>query len=229
MVLSALGVTLQALYPRFQVELFSEALTLLGIMLILEERSGHVDPLTGALNRLALVDASRRLIESGKNGRLVLLKLTNLDQFAKLFAGREVDNLILRVAEWLTETADGLDLFHYRDRDFALFLPDDRGQAADALGSRILRRFGQEWKNDDINFHLEAELCVVRIPEDMGSMNELDELLAIRLRDKNEGTRMVAFNEISAFRRNRHLVQSLRDAVAGQKLKVWYQPIWSVE
>lgn len=229
MVLSALGMTLQALYPRFQVELFSEALTLLGIMLILEERSGHVDPLTGALNRLALVDASRRLIESGKNGRLVLLKLTNLDQFAKLFAGREVDNLILRVAEWLTETADGLDLFHYRDRDFALLLPDDRGQAADALGSRILRRFGQEWKNDDINFRLEAELCVVRIPEDVGSMNELDELLAIRLRDKNEGTRMVAFNEISAFRRNRHLVQSLRDAVAGQKLKVWYQPIWSVE
>ena len=227
--LAAVGVVLQALYPQLRVELFAEALTLLGIMMIMEERSGHVDSLTGALNRPALIDASRRLIESGRSSRLILVKLTNLDLFAKLFSSREIDSLILQVAEWLTEAAAEYELFHYRDRDFAILVPDEGNSLADDLGSAILQRFEQDWQTGAVNFRLEAELCIVRIPEDISSLNDLDELIAIRFREKNQGTRLVTFHELSTFRRNRHLAQSLRDAVAGQKLRVWYQPIWSVE
>ena len=227
--LSVLGVLLQAFFPQMKVELFAEALTILGIMVMLEERSGHVDALTGVLNRLALVEFSRRVIESGKQSRLLLVKLINLDQFAKLFAGREIDNLILLVSEWLSTVADGYDLFHYRDRDFAILLPNDRGEAAETLANAILQRFGEDWKTGPVNFRLEAEIWVARIPEDVATLNDLDELLAVRFRDLNRGTRRVEFHEVSAFQCNRHMAQALRDAVAHHKLQVWYQPIWSVE
>ena len=74
--LSALGVIIQGVRSDLLVELFAESLTFLGLMVMLEERGGHIDPVTGALNRAALVDANRRLIETGQTYRVILLKLT---------------------------------------------------------------------------------------------------------------------------------------------------------
>ncbi len=229
MLLSAVGVVAQGLFPELAVELFAEALTVLGVMVMLEERGGHIDPLTGALNRTALVDASRLLIETGQGSRLILVKLTNLDLFAKLFTGREIDGLILQVSDWLTETASGYDLYHYRDRDFAILLPENQDQKAEVLSEAILKRFGEDWETDKADFRLEAAVCVIRVPEDLPSLNDLHELLVTRFRDADRGTRLVAYDEVSAYRRNRRFERALRDAVAAKKLRVWYQPIWSVE
>ena len=230
MLLSVVGVTVQALDSRLEVELFADALTLLGIMLILEERSGHVDALTGVLNRSALTDACRSLMETGRSGRLILVKLINLDLFAKLYPGSEIDSLVLRVSEWLTATAAGYDLFHYRDRDFAIMVPEDSEHATEALSQTVLKRFGEEWEADGIEFRLDAALCVIRIPEDVSTLSQLNELLHIRLRNiEKGGTRMISYDEISAFWQIRRIERELRDAVANGKLRVWYQPIWSVE
>ena len=229
MILSAVGAVVQGLFPALAVELFAEALSLLGIMVMVEERGGHIDPLTGVLNRTALVEAGRRLIETGRGGRLILVKLTNLDLFAKLFTDWEIDELILQVSGWLSQTAAGDDLYHYRDRDFAVLLTDNRVREADALSAEILERFGEGWKTDKVDFRLEAAIVMLRIPEDLPSLNDLNEVLATRFRSHSVGTRMVDSDELSAFRRNRHIERGLRNAVEAGKLRVWYQPIWSVE
>ena len=230
MLLSAVGVTVQALDLRLEVELFLDALTLLGIMMILEDRSGHVDALTGVLNRSALTDACRSLMDTGRSGRLILVKLINLDLFAKLYPSSEIDSMVLRVSEWLTVTATGYELFHYRDRDFAIMVQEDSTQVTDALSQTVLKRFGEVWDADGIEFKLEAALCVIRIPEDVSTMSQLNELLHIRLRNiEKAGTRMISYDEIAAFWQIRRIERELRDAVANEKLRVWYQPIWSVE
>lgn len=227
--MSALGVVIQGLHQELAVELFAESLALLGIMVMLEERGGYIDPLTGVLNRTALMDAGRLLIETGQNSRLILVKLTNLDVFAKLFTGREIDSLILQVSDWLAETAKGYELYHYRDRDFAIVLPDDQDQSAEALSDVILQRFGTAWETDRVEFKLEAEICVICIQEDLQSLNDLHELLVTRFQNAGGGTRRVTYDEVSTYRRNRRFERALRDAVENKKLRLWYQPIWSTE
>ena len=227
--LSALGIVVQGIRSELLVELFGESLTCLGMMVMLEERSGHIDPVTGVLNRVALVDANRRLIENGQSYRMVLVRLTDLALFTRLFKGREVESLLMAVASWLTSLAGEQDLFHYRDRDFAILYSDGTDYEAGEAADRILERFGQDWKSGGVSLQLEAAVCVLRVPEDVSTLDELMELLTSDYRRRGMGSHLVSFDEISSFQRSRRIEQALREAVADQRLRVWYQPIWSVE
>lgn len=229
MVLSAVGVVVQGLRSDLVVELFAESLSLLGMLVMLEERSGYTDPVTGALNRVALVDASRRLIETDQTCRIVLIKLTNMDLFSKLFNGREMDSLLMQVSSWLTSISSEETLYYYRSEDFAILYPGDADKKAEAAVNDILERFGNDWKTGEAAIRLEAAVCIVRVPKDVSSMDELMDLLASGYHKKTSGSRLVPFDEISANQFNRKIELALREAVDSNKLRVWYQPIWSVE
>lgn len=229
MILSAVGVVVQGLRSDIVIELFMESLCLLGMLVMLEERSGYTDPVTGALNRVAMIDASRRLIETDQACCIVLVKLTNMDLFSKLFNGREMDSLLMQVSSWLTSISSEDTLYYYRSENFAIIYPGDADEDADAAANSILERFGKDWKTGEAAIRLETEVCVARIPKDVSSMDELMELLASGYHKKSSGSRLVSFEEVSANQYNRKIELALRDAVDTKKLRVWFQPIWSVE
>ncbi|MBQ9346082.1 MAG: EAL domain-containing protein, partial [Oscillibacter sp.] len=227
--LSALGVIIQGVRSDLPVDLFAESLTFLGLLVMLEERGGHIDPVTGALNRAALVDANRRLIETNQTYRVLLVKLTDLDLFSRLFHGREVDSLLILIAAWLASAFAGQNVYHFRDGVFAILCPDASDQEAGDMAGKILARFGEDWKTGEASLRLEAAVCVIRVPEDVSALDELMELLVSGYQKEGMGSRLVPFEELSAHRRNRKIEQALREAVEGRCLRVWYQPIWSVE
>ncbi len=227
--LSALGIVIQGVRSEVMVELFSESLAFLGMMIMLEERIGHIDPVTGALNRVALVDASRRLIETDQSCRIVLVKLTDLELFSRLFHGREMDNLLMQVSAWLTSISSEQRLYNYRSRDFAILYPDKADEEAAAGADAILKRFEQEWKTGEATLRLEAAVSIIRVPEDVSTLDELTELLTVEHLKTGMGSRLVPFDELSAYQRDRRIEQLLREAVDEKLLRVWYQPIWSAE
>ncbi len=229
MLLSAAGVIVQGLWSDLVVELFAESLCLLGMLMMLEERSGYTDPVTGTLNRVALIDASRRLIETNQRCSIVLVKLTNMDLFSKLFNGREMDSLLMQVSSWLTWISSEERLYYYRSESFAILMPGDVVKEANAVAEKILKRFSKDWKSDEAYLRLEVDVSVVGIPNDISTMDDLMELLASGYKKKAAGSRLVSFDEMSENRNNRRIEQALRDAVDSCKLRVWYQPIWSVE
>ena len=228
-ILSSVGVAVQGLRSDLQVELFAESLTFLGLLVMLEERGGHTDPVTGVLNRLAFADANRRMMETGQTYRIVLVQLTDMDLFSRLFSGRETDHLLMQVSTWLTSISSEQTLFTFRHRDFAILCPDAADHEAAATAGKILERFGGDWKTGALTLRLEAAICIVRVPEDVSSLEELEELLASGYQKAGPGSRLVPFDELSAHRRNRKIEQALREAVENHRLRTWYQPIWSVE
>ena len=228
-VLTSLGVALQGIKPAWQVELFSESLTFLGLMIMLEERSGHIDPVTGVLNRIAFADSNRRMMETGQRYRIILVKLADLELISKLFYGREMDFLLIQISAWLTSLSSERDLFTFRYGEFAILCPDTSDREAGAVADAVLNRFGEDWKAGSMPLRLETAVCIVRVPEDVSSLDDLQELLAAGYQKAGPGSRLVPFAELSAHRRNRRIEQALRDAVDGHRLQMWYQPIWSVE
>lgn len=229
LVLTIGGVLIQGFFPRLSVELFAESLALAGIMVMIEERGGQIDSATGALNRMALVEDSRRLIESRRSARVVLLKLTNVDLFARLLDGRDMDAMLIQVADWLASVSPRRSLYSYRSRDFAILCPDATDQQAAELAQTILDRFGYDWMVGEASLSLEVAICVVRIPEDVSSIDDFMELLTSGYQKTVAGSQLVTFGELLASRRNRRIEQALRDAVEDHSMRVWYQPIWSVE
>ena len=229
MLLSAAGVIIQALRSEIAVELFAESLTLLGMMIMLEERGGYTDAVTGALNREALISTTRRLIGTNQSFNIVLVKLTNMDLFTRLFDGREMDNLMMDVAAWLTSISSEETLYSYRSENFAIIYQRDPENRSTEAADTILERFGKEWKSGEATLKLDVAVSIVRIPIDISTTEDLIEMLTLGDYKKGSGSRLVPYDEILASRHDREIEQALRDAVDNKKLRVWYQPIWSVE
>ena len=228
-VMAALGIVIQALHPELLVELFAEALAFLMLMVLLEERSGHIDPLTGALNRLALADANRRLILTNQHYSLILVKLNNLELYSRLFDGRELEKLLRQISAWLIDISSEQDLFCYGRGEFAIVLMDPSREAAEKKAKQILSRFEQDWKSSKMTLRLDATVAVVHIPEEAATLEQLDEMLTAVYQNQEAGTRLLRYDELMGFQRRFNMELALRRAIEGKKLRVWYQPIWSTE
>ena len=228
-ILATLGIVTQAVRPDLLVELFFEALAFHVLLMILEERGGHIDTVTGALNRIAFSENNRRILQSRKSYSLVLVKLSNTSLLSSLFGDREMDTLQSQVAAWLTGISSEQDLYCYRENYFAIARPDPDGAEAKRLTDEILRRFEDDWYIGSRAIHLDASVGVVRVPEEVSDLKRLEELLATGIKTKGLGSRLVAFGELDSAHRDRAVESALRRAVAEHRLRVWYQPIWSAE
>ena len=228
-VMAALGIVIQALNPELLVELFAEALAFLMLMVLLEERSGHIDPLTGALNRLALADANRRLILTNQHYSLILVKLNNLELYSRLFDGRELEKLLRQISAWLIDISSEQDMFCYGRGEFAIVLMDSAPEAAEKKAGQILTRFEKDWKSSKMTLRLDATVAIVHIPEEAQTLEQLDEMLTAVYQNPEAGTRLLRYDELMAFQRRFNMELALRRAIEGKKLRVWYQPIWSTE
>ena len=228
-IMASLGIVIQALNPELLVELFAEALAFLMLMVLLEERSGHIDPLTGALNRLALADTNRRLMLTEQRYSLLLVKLNNLELYSRLFDSRELELLFRKIASWLIGISSEQDLFCYGRGKFAIVLMDPSPEAAERLTGQILTRFEEEWKSGKMTLRLDATVAVIHIPEEAATLEELDEMLTAVYQNPESGSRLLRYDEVTAFQRRFNMELAMRRAIEDGKLRVWYQPIWSVE
>lgn len=229
MSLCALGVFLQGMFSGFLVELFAETLAFAGMLLILEERSGHIDSITGLLNRVALVEDCRRFIEAQQSCRFIFIKLTNVDIFYKLFNGRDMNKLLLEISKWLTEFFPKQKLYSYRNKVFGIFFQDSAESNDQIAVNAILNRFGQDWKIGKMSLRLEIIASVVRIPQDVSSVDDFLELLASEYQNSRHISREISYTELSLDQRNKRIEQALREAVEKDQFQVWYQPIYSTD
>ena len=226
--MATLGIVIQAVRSDLLVELFAEALAFLMLMVMLEERGGHIDPVTGALNRLAFVDANRRYMQTDQHYSIVVVKLVNLEQYSRLFSGRKMEKLLQQLTVWFTSVSSRQDLYSCDREEFAVLVMDDAPGSAEQLAQKVLARFRHDWQSDDMTLRLDAAVAVVHVPDELSNLEQLEELLADSFQKKEGGSRLVNIDELAVFRRNRNLEQALRRAVDNRALRVWYQPIRSV-
>ena len=226
-VLTLLGVGVQALRPDYLVELFTEALTILGFMVMLEDRSGATDPTTLVFSRRAFVDANRRYMETGQTYSILLVKLMDLDRYSRLFDSRDVDMLLVAVARWLETVTDRENIFRFGQEDFALTFVGRRENAAEEAARSILARFTSPWKADETEAQLEAIVSIIRVPEDVDSLSLLQDLLLWGYQEARPGSLLVTHDELATLKRQLAVEDALHRALENRSLQIWYQPIWS--
>ena len=226
-VLSLLGVGIQALHPEYLTELFAEALTILGFMVMLEDRSGATDPTTLVFNRRAFLDTSRRWMETEQPYSVLLVKLVDLDRISRLFDSRDVDSLLVDVARWLETVTDRENIFRYGQEDFVLTFVGPRQEEAEEAARRTLQRFASPWKAEETEVQLEVTVSVIRVPADVNSLSMLQDLLQWGYQDTPPGSLLISHDELAALKRKLAIYDALRHALDNKSLQIWYQPIWS--
>ncbi len=229
MLLSAFGVMAQAIHSELMIELFFESLTFLGLMLMIEERNSHTDSLTGALNRHALADANRRLIENDQSYQLIFVKLSNMHVFLRMFNGKTMAEMQVQIVQWLSSLCSEQNFYCFREGDFVLLYPDATMAEARETADRIIGRFNDDWISGDAAHKFEVAVSIIRVPEDVSTLEDLMGTLNFGYSRIGAGSRLVSFAEMSAYRRDRKVERALRDALKNDHLQICYRPIRSLK
>ncbi len=226
--LSVAGVCVQAIWSSLLVELFAEALTILGFMVMLEDRTGSLDQTTQVFNRRAFLDANQRWLETKQSFSILLVKLMDLDRISRLFDSRDVDTLLVAVARWLETVADRENIFRFGQEDFAITFAGHRQKDVEEAAKRTLSRFTAPWKADS-EVQLEAVVSIIRVPEDVDSLALLQDLLLWGYQETRPGSLLITHDELASLKRKLAVEDALRRALDRGSLQIWYQPIWSAD
>ena len=228
-VLAAVGIIIQAVFPNLLFELFFEAIAVLVLMMLLEDKNGQIDAITGSLNRIAFADANMRLMETHKRYKIILLKLSNLDLYTRFFNGREIDAVRVKIANWLSSIFPDNDVYSFGYIDFGIISTNLTQMEISEATSKMLERFGREWESDSVSMNLEALIAVISVPDNVSTMADLEDMLSGGYKSKKAGSRIVPYEEIVDFQQRKTIERSLRRAVEEKRLMVYLQPIHSME
>lgn len=228
-IISISGILIQMINSSVVVETFAEALSFLGFLLTLEDTDRNLDPLTNVYHRIAFDEESRKRIRSGHSYSVLHIHPNNLSTYARILSVRSSDKLIASIAAWLTQVTRKENVFSYHTQDF-LVISDEQDEAnVEAFAHQILDRFQQPWHVDDLYATLNATISLIRIPDDAGNDQELEQILDIASTKQAHESMILTADDIAQFKRELLIEKLLGKAIEKKTVEVWYQPIWSSE
>ena len=197
------------------------------------------DPLTGLLNRLALIDRLNHALADLQRhpGRIALLFI-DLDNFKLIndARGHDVgDQILVEVASRLTQVTRRSDTVARLGGDEFVVLPDhvSSGGNAHLLGARVLRSLSKPFVHGGENFRLTASIGVVVTSDPHANAGDLlrdADVAMYRAKEKGRD-RIELFHPMLRDQANeRHrLALELRQAVENRQFFLVYQPFFSLE
>jgi len=227
--LAIIGVCLQGLRPDMLVELFLEALAILTLMIILEDRTRFIDQETQVFNRRAFVDTNRRLMGSDQRYNIMMIRLLNLDIFSRLFDSRNVGRLMADIAAWLETVADREYIFRFWQEGFAIIINDTNEEKVGNIAKRVLERFENTWKTDEMAARIEAIVGIIRVPEDVKTLSKLQDIMISGFQHIKPRSLLLTRDDMTGVKRTLEVENAVRKAIKENDVQVWYQPIWSVK
>ena len=193
----------------------------------LEGKGMLTDQETGLRSHNAYRTSVVARLEQNIAFRLILIHCRNLTSLVSELDQESGHKVMEKVTQILRNTTD-LPSFRLNDDTFAI-LQEDRDEA---LTQEILislrSRFSDTIKVHDRILHLGGDICVVDLPADVKTMEDL-EIVAELLEEGNDqvGVRVRAFASLNLEGEKvlREQIADLSRGLQENRLEVWYQPI----
>ncbi len=199
------------------------------------ERMAHFDALTGLPNRVQFHTRLEGYLERPiKPGQQIALLSVDLDQFKEVNDTRghpTGDELLCLVAKRLRQSVQGADLVaRFGGDEFQVLLqaPDDM-EVVEKIAQRIIDEISATYTIEGNPITIGASVGIASCPVHAQTADELlrcADMALYRAKAAGRGVYKVFNPEMdTAMRRKRHVEQFLREAIAGETLDVFYQPV----
>lgn len=221
---SIVPVIFQAFYPYVPIESFCQSLGLLGLLFTLEDKGDIINRVTQVYNRNAFLETAAKHIEKDR-GLAIAVKLSNVQYYNSTIGVHYTNELLKEVAGWLDKLKSGLSCYDCGKGDFILLGEPVERDEVTALKREIFKRFNEPFGKRVFQTLLSVQVCVMRIPEDISSM---EKLLLIVDRDfgGNHSEDLDVRQVIGGHERRVQVERLINEALESKNFKVYYQPIY---
>lgn len=223
--LSIASVVVQMLVPSILFGTFFQAIGLLSVLFSIESRDDTMNPITKVYNRYSFLEEVGAAFKR-RDTWVLVAKLPNIGFYNTTAGMKQMNEIQQEIAGWLDGLNKGLDCYDCENGHFALVgnIPEQ----VDELKARILERFLNSWGFGTFQIILPVQLCVVQIPEDAGTIEEL--LLVLDLVYNGSESEEISAKEVLSTYQQRILIENkIQEALVRHRFQVWYQPIWNRE
>jgi len=163
---------------------------------------------------------------------IVTIVLDDLFYLLKTLGIQQINAIIKETAFFLNDIAKNALIFHFNDGKFCATFNDTSEEAYLTFIEKIKERFAKAWQIDLIEIKIFPRLALIACPKDAESIEDVIEILEILQHDekyKKEGLLYASQIDTSYRLKTAFLDHTVKNALAENRIDVYYQPIFSTE
>lgn len=227
----ALGV--QLAYPALRVEMFSHALGVLFLLLMVQRPEERTNAVTGFGSSTAFATDIEQAVMNKKPIHIMLLNIVNYKSIRDIL-GYESTQRLMRAAsgtisEYLNAELRRADPYYLGRGRFCLIIGKEDFKKTEAAADSLSTIFKEDVMMQDMDINLVMNVCIIRCPEDMKNFQEIWAFCNEFEEYGQAGSVMYAKDILQD---GRYIIKDIEDiienAVNNDRMAVYYQPIYSV-
>lgn len=234
--LTFLAVFLQLVQPMLLVEMFSTAIALMMIMLMVMRPEETMDATVGIKSWKAYQTELRNILLSGQKVHIVAARMANAQEIRAYLGEDQYCSYVMEVAEEVRALCrkHHIDAEMYFERPGTLYLIADHSvYDVKRLADTFLREAREHTRRyADMGVQFDPRLCLIRCPEDL---SDWDDILSLGHKFTRFGPPEQVFFHAADIvaSRNFDIENNMEDiltrAIRENRLEMYYQPIYSVK
>lgn len=223
---------IQTIYPRLLITGFMFALTILITYLSMENPDDYVDSESHLFSRLAFKVKCQSDFAMHHRNLIIGIYAESLFHILNSIGEVNRDAFYKEVTDTLRETTGSETIFRLTYEKIAIIVPFESDEKSREIVERINNYFREPVKCGPVEVSLAISIKTVKIPDDVGTIEDLLDLLEDSLEDKTVITAGSVYHaDVSLLekrRRENRIIQILEESMDQNNFEVVYQPIYNI-
>ena len=226
--ITAIGAIVQFFIPKFDIELFFETITLMGIMLSVEYDDDRVDMVTKTYNRDAFIQDLTYFYDTNTHFYAVLLKITNFETYQKMPDAYDADELVSNIADGLRQIFPLFTIYRVTPSSFVIAVLNKDEEYADELSLRV-----KEMLDSGLNFEkkddrIKGAVMLAEAPEEIVSVRDM--LLMCEMEFKKiHQDKVMKRGDLKEFFDMAGIERAIREGINEHNFEVFYQLVYTTK
>ncbi|MCR5033219.1 MAG: EAL domain-containing protein [Lachnospiraceae bacterium] len=229
---SIVGVVIQFLFPTLCLELFFESVGLSAIVGSVENSEQIIDQTTRLYNADTFMRDTQQLQLAGTKHAVIMIRICNYRALSSAIGFEPLNRLFRGIGAWMRSNFRGRYSMYYLEHglfSMIVYRKNVRTGEADQAMLQIKQALSAAHTIQEIAIPIEADIFLIHMPEDAGSIEEAVELVEIVESNRSEGVRIFKEKDLAYYRRFLQVEDAIRRGLHSRNLQVYYQPIYDTQ
>ncbi len=220
------GLVLQLVIQDLHVELFAEALALMGIMITVENEDDRIDPGSGAFNRSAFLIDIESFLHAGQPFELICIRIKNPEVYQRVTGSANTEIVMQTVARYFQDNMSKARVYRTNPLSFFLVTTEGNESRAMSIAEAVSDRFRNSWSCQDVEIMLEALIMCTEVPSEFKTVEDIL-LMSDSPLDRAEEKKILSGRELGFLLRRVDVLRALQRGFEKHSFEVVYQPVYS--
>ncbi len=235
--LSIAAVLVKTFYPNSLVEVFSNAVGIMVISMVIQRPEEMIDSFTQLKKYSAYADDMKKNFVNVNHVTIILINIANYTSLHNILGYDDTNLLLRRLADKMCDANEHIKAhadIYYLDRGrFRIIVNSFNKRKVIPLANAVAKLFQEKVTANKIDINLDSYVCVANCPEDIPDFKALIAFGTDFHEKMSNYDGMPVYAEeifkLKNFSMNNEINSIIDRALTQNNLRVYYQPIFSVE